>query len=317
MPEQFSTRAFLTKVHKDNITMLASVVSWGILCSVIPILVAIIAIASWLLQSAVRRRELTKRLSQILQHSLTQGELRMLIHVAVQHSGLLSILGIAGITWGASNIGGAMSTVFQPIFQVRGRPILREKIIDIVMILVFTVLMLVILITTTLGALLDRALARAPLPAATSFTIGTIISLLAAVLLFTTLYSVFPNVEPRFKKGNVWKGALVAAVLFQAFSYVWPLYAILFHPHRYGALFAPIVVLGVWIYFFSLILVMGAEVVAFGCLRDAQRAGEAVGPAPDGTVPQRMEPVPLTPTAEAVMAGEARTGASPESLPVR
>jgi len=268
--------------------MLASVVSWGILSSVIPILVAIVAITSWTLRDAVRQRVLIQALTRILQHSLTQRDVRVLIHVAVQHRGLLSLLGIAGIAWGASNIGGAVSTVFQPIFQVRGRPILREKVIDIAMIFVFTVLMLVIITATTAGALLDHILSQAPLPAATSFALGTAISLLAGLLLFGILYSIFPNIEPRFKTGHVWKGAAVAAILFQILSYVWPLYAVLFHPRRYGALFAPIVVLGVWIYFFSLILIVGAEVVAFGSLAEAKRSGMAIGPAPDGTVPQRM-----------------------------
>jgi len=92
----------------------------------------------------------------------------------------------------------------------------------------------------------------------------------------------------RHHHARCWKGALVAALLFQILSYVWPLYVVLFHPQRYGALFAPIIVLGVWIYFFSLILVLGAEVVAFGSLAEASRAGEAIGPACDGTVPQRM-----------------------------
>jgi len=286
--EQSTARAFITKVRKDNITMLASVVSWGVLSSVIPILVAIIAICGWVLHDPDRQRVVIKRLSQILQHSLTEGDLRTLVHVAVQHTGLLSVLGVLGILWGASNVGGAVSTVFQPIFQVRGRPILREKIIDVAMIFIFTVLMLVIITATTAGALLDRLLSRAPLSRATSFATGTVISLLAAFLLFWILYSVFPNIEPRFKRRHVWKGALIAALLYQILSYVWPLYAVLFHPQRYGALFAPIIVLGVWIYFFSLILVLGAEVVAFGSLAEASGAGQAIGPAPDGTVPQRM-----------------------------
>jgi hypothetical protein len=42
-----------------------------------------------------------------------------------------------------------------------------------------------------------------------------------------------------------------------------------------------------WIYFFPLILVAGAEVVAIGSIREAEERGEEVGPEPDGTVPQQ------------------------------
>lgn len=289
MTRHSRVRAFVDKVMKDNVTMLASVVAWGVLSSVIPIVVGLIAISGLVLRDPVRQRIVIDHVSQALQQVLSPGDLRTLVQVVVQHTGLLGILGVVGVLWGSSNVGGAISTVFQPIFQVRGRPRLQEKLIDVVMIFVFTILMLVILTATTAGALLDHLLAHAPLTAASSLAIGTTVSLLAAFLLFFVIYAVFPNIEPHFRVGHVWKGALIAALLFQGLSYVWPLYALFFHPQRYGAVLAPIVILGVWIYFFSLILVLGAEVVAFGALAEARAAGEAIGPAPDGTVPQRMD----------------------------
>ena len=66
----------------------------------------------------------------------------------------------------------------------------------------------------------------------------------------------------------------------------------------------PIVVVGVWIYFFALILVLGAEAVAFGALADARAAGQSVGPAPDGTVPQRISMANEEPAANRPPANE-------------
>lgn len=289
MSEHSTARAFLNKVLKDNITMLASVVAWGVLSSIIQILVGLIAISSFVLSDPQRQRIIIDHLSEVLQHVLTANDLRSLVHLVVNHTGLLLVLGAVGVLWGASNVGGAISTVFQPIFQVRGRPLPHEKLIDIGMIFVFTILMLVIIIGSTAGEVLNHLLANAPTSGATSFVIGTAISLLAAFLLFFVIYAIFPNIEHRFRLGNVWRGAAVGAALFQLLSYVWPLYGHFVHPQRYGAILAPIVVLGVWIYFFSLVLVLGAEVVAFGALREAKAAGMAIGPAPDGTVPQRMD----------------------------
>lgn len=280
---------FIHKLLKDNVTMLASVVAWGILSSVIPLALGLIAISGLLLNDPVRQRIIIETLSRALQHVLTSADLRALVHVVVLHLSLLGVLGALGILWGASNIGGAIATVFQPIFQVRGRPIWGQKLLDIGMIFVFTLLMLVIIIGTTSGALLDHLVARAPLNDVSSFVIGTGISLLASFLLFFVIYAVFPNIEHRFRVGHVWRGAAIAALLFQGLSYIWPLYVLVVHPQRYGAILAPIVILGVWIYFFALILVLGAEVVAFGALSQARAEGLLVGPAPDGTVPQRMD----------------------------
>ncbi|MGI8827892.1 MAG: YihY/virulence factor BrkB family protein [Chloroflexota bacterium] len=288
MPQSSGPRRFIGKVLKDNVTMLASVVAWGVLSSVIPIVVGLIAISGLVLHDPVRQRIVIANLSQSLQNVLTPGDLRDVVRLAVQHTGLLGILGVLGILWGASNIGGAISTVFQPIFLVRGRPLIKEKALDIAMIFVFTTLMLVIIAGTTAGAIVSRFLTDFPLTGASSFVVGTIVSFLAAFLLFFVIYAVFPNIEPRFRVGHVWRGALIAALLFQVLSYMWPLYAVFFHPKRFGAVLAPIAILGVWIYFFALILVLGAEVVAFGALAEAASAGEPIGPAPDGTVPQHV-----------------------------
>lgn len=283
-------RAFLDKVLKDNITMLASVVAWGVLSSIIPLLAGLIAISGLVLHDPARQAVILKALSQALQHVLSPADLGGLVQLVVNHTGLLWVLGVVGTMWGGSNIGGAIATVFQPIFQVRGRPLVQEKLLDVAMIFVFTLLMLVIVIATTAAALLDRIVSRAPLTGVSSFLVGSLVSLLAGFLLFFVIYAVFPNVEPRFRVGHVWQGAALAAFLFQILSYIWPLYVVVFHPQRYGAILAPIVILGVWIYFFSLILVLGAEVVAFGALAQARALGQPIGPRPDGTVPQRMDP---------------------------
>jgi membrane protein len=280
-------RWLVEKVRKDNLPMLAAVVSWGVLMAVVPTVVALSAVIGFLLNDPERQREAIQHLSAITHYSMSQSDLRQLVRDAVRHSGLLAVLGAGGIAFGASTVGGAISTVFQPIFGVRGRPILQQKLIDVGMILVFTVLMLVILVATTAGTLLDSLFSHLAISPETSLATGTAVSLVAAFLLFATLYTVFPNIEPRFKRGHIWKGAAVAAILFQILSYVWPLYVTLFRPQRYGLVFAPVVVLGAWIYAFSWILVIGAELVAHGSLAEAQAAGVPVGPAPDGTVPQR------------------------------
>jgi uncharacterized BrkB/YihY/UPF0761 family membrane protein len=75
-------------------------------------------------------------------------------------------------------------------------------------------------------------------------------------------------------------------VLFEIITYMWPVYAHFAHFSRYGAVLFPILVLTAWIYFFSVILLIGAEVVAIGAIDQAKQEGQEVGPEPQGTVPQ-------------------------------
>jgi membrane protein len=281
-------KTFIGKVSNDNIGMLASVVSWALLTSIVPIVVGLLGISGLILRSPELHRSVVDHLYLALAGALTKGDIEGLVRLTIQHSGLFAVIGFLGVLWGGANVGGAISTVFQPIFQVGGRSFIKEKAIDVGMIFVLTLMMLIIVGATTASAMLDR-LVSAHLPGIVSVGLGLAVSLLAALLLFSVIYIVFPNVQPRYRMVNVWRGAALSAVLFQILSLIFPVYAAFSHFTKYGAILGALLVLTAWIYFFSLILVVGAEVIAFAKIRDAEPEGEPVGPAPDGTVPRRSD----------------------------
>lgn len=280
-------KSFLIKVGKDNIGFLASAVAWSILTSLVPIMAGVVAISGLVLQGSGQERTVIDHLSGLLQGVLDYATIKQAVDATVNNTGLLGLIGLAGILWGGSNIGGAVATVFQPVFQVRGRPFIPEKLIDFTMVFVFTALMVIIVAATTAGALLDKLIAYPAYSGVTTYIITISISLLAAFVLFTFIYLVFPNTNPRFKLRNVWLGSAVAAVLFQILTLIWPLYTHFVRFDRYSALLASLLVLTAWIYFFALILLFGAEIVSFQSLRAANAEHIPIGPSPDGTVPQR------------------------------
>lgn len=279
-------QAFLGKVGQDNIGFLASAVSWTLLTSVVPIVVGLTAISGLVLRSPGTQAVVVSHLSAALQGVLTPAQISDLVKVSVQNSGILGLIGVLGLAWGGSNVGGAISTVFQPIFHVRGRSLIDEKLIDVGMIVVFAILLLVIVAVTSAGALINRLVSGLPTPGVAEWIVATAISLIAAFLLFSVTYIVFPNTQTRFKLHNVWPGAGIAAVLFQIMTYIWPIYSHFSHFQKYTAVLASLLVLTAWLYFFSVIMVLGAEVVAFAALRQAERLGKPIGPLPNDTVPQ-------------------------------
>lgn len=282
-------KSIFNKLMKDNIGTLASIVAWSVLVSVVPIVVGLIAISGFVLKNnPSAQQSVISHLSAGLQGVVTPRDLQKLVSATIQHSGLLGLVGIAGVLWGGSNVGGSISTVFQPIFEVRGRNFFIEKLIDIVMIFVFTALMLVILVGTAAGAIIKQVFTSFALPGIAAFAIGTVISLVAAFLLFASIYTVFPHVERRFRFGNVWKGAVVAAILFQIVSYIWPFYAKFAHFQKDGAILGSLVLLMAWVYFFSITMLIGAEVVAINALGEANRDDASIGPVPDGSAPQHV-----------------------------
>jgi YihY family inner membrane protein len=272
-------KAYVEKVRKDNLRFLVSAVAWNILVSVIPIAIVSIAITGLIFGSSQQQHLVVRDISRALQGVMSPHYLENLVTLTFRHSILSGMAAFGAAIWAATQIGFGISTAFQAMFEVGERPFWREKLIQVAMLLVFLVLMFVIVWLTTSRAALEHSL---PEPVRFLLTTGT--TLLAAFVLFAAIYMVYPNTHEHLKLDNVWRGALLAAVLFQGFTYLWPLY--IEHFRRYGGLLFPILVLTLWIYFFSLLLVLGGEMVALSAIREAQRRGEELGPAPEGKVPQ-------------------------------
>ena len=269
-----SLRLFFQNVAKDNIGVLAGFVSWSVLTSIIPLTVGVVAISGLFVQSPSAQADVVRHLSQLFQGAVSTQEIDTAVKALSRHTGLLGIAGVIGVLWGASNIGGSFATAFQVIFATRPRPFIREKLLDIGMLFVFTGLMVVILFGTTAAAFLDKLASTLPLPAPAQVVIVTGISFVSAFLLFAAVYSVFPNIEAGYKLKNVWLGALLAAVLFQLVTTIWPLYVRLSHASRFGSVLFSLIVLTAWIYCFSFILILGAEVIAVASMREMRAMHE-------------------------------------------
>ncbi|PZR98872.1 MAG: hypothetical protein DLM70_16450 [Chloroflexi bacterium] len=289
--EHSGFKAFFSKFMKDNVGFLASAVAWSVLTSIVPIMVGLLAISGFVLRgNTSAQKSVVQHVSQALQGVLTSQDIQHIVQISTQHAGVLGIVGFLGILWGGSNVGGSISTVFQPIFQVKGRNFFKEKLIDIVMIFVLAYFLIVIIVATTAGTLLTKLFSTVSLPPGiVQFVIGIVVAVFAAFLLFAAIYLAFPNVKSGLKMRNVWPGAILAAVLFEILTFIFPIYSKYAHFQKYGSLLAALLLLTAWIYFFAMITLLGAEMVSFQALKEASARHEAIGPAPDGSVPQRMQ----------------------------
>jgi membrane protein len=270
-------KRYVDKIRRDNLRFLVAAVAWNILISVAPIAIGMLAAANLIFRSASQRHVIVRQVSRALQGVMGPKYLEHLVNLTVQHAGLFAVFALAAVLWAAENIGFAVSQSFEAMFEVRPRNFWQEKLVHLAMLLVFVVLMFLIAAGTA-------ALYHLPIPGALDPVLRTAFTLAAAFILFSVTYIVYPNTKKRFTLENVWRGGLLAAVLFQLLTFVWPLYEA--HFSKYGGLLFPLLVLTLWIYFFSLILLIGAEVVAILTIKDAEQHGEGDGPSPDGNVPQ-------------------------------
>jgi membrane protein len=272
------------KIRKDNLRFLTAAVAWNILVSVVPIAIGMLAVTGLIFHHSSQQRQISLFISGAFRGVLKPDYLDKLVTVTLGHSALVALTAAISVIWAAEQVGFGIACAFDAMFEVAPRRFVREKLIHILMFLMFVALMFLIVGATVARSVINHQIGRSTAPHIIQYPITTVVSLVTAFVLFAVIYLVYPNINHELRLKHVWSGALVAAVLFQFLTFIWPLYVE--QLSKYGGILVPLLILVLWIYLFSLILLLGGEVVAIRAIRDAQKHGKPLGPLPDGTVPQ-------------------------------
>jgi membrane protein len=193
-------------------------------------------------------------------------------------SAALTLVGLVGTMWSASAMFGAIRRALNIAFGVQSaRPLVRQKLVDLAMVLGVVVLLFAsIASTATLRALQelsDKSLG--PLSPGSGFFWSTVPYMLPAALsflVFVFLYRFVPEVKHSFKE--VLPGAIFGTVLFELLKNGFALYVAKFNNFAgaYGAL-GGILLFMLWTYLSASILLLGAELsVQYGKLRRGELA---------------------------------------------
>jgi membrane protein len=151
------------------------------------------------------------------------------------------------------------------IWGVKPRPgrgiwgIVRDRFWPFLMVLVLGTLLLVALVTGTLLNHVWEVLQVASLPGErlTWRGVNWLLSLVLLTLLFATLYKVLPDVKIAWQV--VWLGGAVTAVLFTLGNYLIGLYLTYSSPASAFGAAGSLVVILVWVYYSSQVVLFGAE----------------------------------------------------------
>ena len=81
------------KISKDNIGVLASIVAWNTLTSLVPIVIGLLAISGLILRgNSSMQQSVVTHLSVVLKGVLSPAELNRMVQTSTHHSGLLGII---------------------------------------------------------------------------------------------------------------------------------------------------------------------------------------------------------------------------------
>lgn len=244
----------IREMGADRGTDLAAAMAYWAVIAIFPLLVGIIAILGLFLSSETVQQELSRLIEQNFPGAA--GVVEANVSRIVAGRGTLGMVAILGLLWTGSGFFGALGRAINRAWDTTPlRSWWKRKVRDLAMALGTGVLLLLSLGLSVLSSLVDQL--GLPLANLTEYG-GRIASFFIMLAIFLLIYKYVPNTRTTWD--GVLAGAILAAVLFEIARTVFVLYLTRFANYEllYGNL-ASAVILLVWIYYSSLILVLGAE----------------------------------------------------------
>jgi YihY family inner membrane protein len=268
-----SFQHFFTKFNNDWAMTFAGTLAYSLLMAVVPIMLAILSILGFVVGGEMRTQLLNNIVTSIPGLSSQQAFIDHSLKQLSNQAGFLALFAVLMAIFGGSRLFLAIEGCLDIVYRVRPRKPIPQNIMAISMMLLFIILVPIMLLTGTLPSFLLTTVSNYPLlkqvpilswlanNIVTTYFIGFIGGLLAAFLLFTSIYIVVPNQQ--IKLCNSLPGALVAALAIEVFlTIVFPFYSAHFMGNYTGQA-GFVVVLLVFFYYSAVILMLGAEVNAF------------------------------------------------------
>lgn len=245
---------------EDRASVLAAALSYYTILSLFPLMLFIIAVSSPFLQSESAVRAVSAFISSYVPQSAT------LVHASLEEvtrvRGPLTLFATVGFLWSASGVFDLIQLGLNRAFCVnRLRPVWRQRIVSLFMVIGTTLLFGVSLLTTTFIRLAvhyrlvlrnDAVLEYAPI----------VSTFLLSVIVFGMLYRYVPY-DSNIHWRDIWQVAIVAALLWEAakIGFVWYLTNLTVLSLVYGSVGAIIAIM-LWGYISAMILLLGGEMAA-------------------------------------------------------
>ena len=257
---------------EDNCSQMAAAISYYVLFSLFPLLIFSMGIVGVVLQDSALQEDLIDAILKNIPFSEDEGRNDVtdaVRGVAGVGSGVLGLFGLLGMAWSGSNMFGVIRRSLNIAYGVDlHRPIVRQKLLDLGMVFGFAPFFILSLAATAglrfaqaasddAAFVGDLSQALGPLWTLASFLLPVVVSFSA----FMFLYTIVPAAT--VKARDVWLGALLAALLFEATKVGFSIYLENFSNYDvvFGSLGAVVAFL-FWVYLSANILLLGAEVAS-------------------------------------------------------
>jgi YihY family inner membrane protein len=260
-------QAFWSKFNNDWVMNFAAGLAFNLITAIVPILIAIIAIAGLIFRSfdPSFQGKLIHSIENVFPPPISSSNiLGPALTSLSKNSGFLLFIAVLIAIFGGSRLFVSIENYFDIIYHTRQRNLIRQNIMALAMLLLFIILVPLMVFASSIPAIVQSLLASLlnnfPGRGLILSLIGILASLLCSWILFEAIYIVVPNRRISFRKS--WLGAIVAAVAVQIYLLVFPFYVTHFLSNDTGQA-GFVLILLFFFYYFAVILLLGAEINAF------------------------------------------------------
>lgn len=258
------SKELFSRIGEDDISGLAAQLAYFFLLSLLPFMIFLLTLLGYLRIDEDRVLTFVNTYAPPETFDLITNNITPLLYN--DSGGFLSVVGLLGTLWAASNGVNAIMRAFNRAYRVEeNRPFLVTRFIAIVL----TIVMLLVIVIAFLLPILGHAIGIyifSFFGMSNSFiamwdSLRWVISSVIFFIVLSFLFSTAPNKRVRFKETLV--GAAIAMVGWQCVSLLFSFYVSNLgnFSATYGSL-GGVIVLMIWFYFTGIVIIMGGEVNA-------------------------------------------------------
>ena len=258
-------KTFYVKSYEDNLTGLSGMVAYNLLLSLLPFALLALFITSRLLKSpdleASVFQDLTRLFPSVAESTITSALSRV-----EASSTSFGVIALITSIWFGSSFWGSLDTAFCRIYHMECRSWLRQKRFALAMLVVVLLFIAATVAIPAAQSIIVKGAADLPLGLADVRGVLYVLTLVASlVLLFGILCVIYWAVPNRrhMPWRAVWPGALLATIAIGIVDYGFPLYLNnVSSVAQFGTTLVFIVIVLLWFYVLSIILLGGAVINA-------------------------------------------------------
>jgi membrane protein len=238
----------------------ATIIAWNAFFSFVPIVIAVVALFSFLVNRHDFAAQVTSIVDRIASSRQERVELLRTINGVAQHRNLLAGIAAVGLLWSGSALFSAMDNGLSALYGVAARRFIIKRLRGMFLVIIFAALLVPLLLSSALLSAGTRfSLLPTGVPAPALFALQFLSGTILATVIFLVIYRLLPNSGHRVRR--VMPGALSAGLLLEALTGLFPIYERSTNgTAAYGALIGLIVLLLTFFFVLGQITVIGALV---------------------------------------------------------